>query len=346
MYKIMHMEYNHGKEVLAMYGTGNKKMLNMLILEILETYSDSEHRLTQQEIIKILNRDYGMECDRRSVKANVLSLIELGYRIDIASGYYLKERRFENPELRLLIDGILCSKNVSAKEAKSLIDKLIGEGNKYFKTDVTHVHNLSEINRTGNDELFDTVSVLNEAISKKKKVAFIYNSYDTSFKLNPRKEEKYLVSPYQMVTANGFYYLVGNFDKYDDISHYRLDKITDIEILDAKTKPLKDISEIENGRLNLPKHMAEHIYMYSGSAITAKLDVPQKMMDELMDWFGNDFRIMEKTEDRMIIRITCNRQALVYWAMQYGAFATVVAPQDLREEVKKMAEEMLDRYSK
>ena len=34
-----------------MYGTGNKKMLNMLILDILKDYSDTEHRLTQQDII-------------------------------------------------------------------------------------------------------------------------------------------------------------------------------------------------------------------------------------------------------------------------------------------------------
>ena len=32
-----------------MYGTGTKKMLNMLILDILKEYSDSEHRLLQQD---------------------------------------------------------------------------------------------------------------------------------------------------------------------------------------------------------------------------------------------------------------------------------------------------------
>ena len=50
-----------------MYATGNKKMLNMLILEILRKYSDENHALTQQEIIKLLDKNYGMECDLRSV---------------------------------------------------------------------------------------------------------------------------------------------------------------------------------------------------------------------------------------------------------------------------------------
>ena len=48
-----------------MYATGNKKMLNMLILEVLKKYSDEDHSLTQQDIIKLLDKNYGMECDRR-----------------------------------------------------------------------------------------------------------------------------------------------------------------------------------------------------------------------------------------------------------------------------------------
>ena len=65
-----------------MYATGNKKMLNMLILDILKEYSDEKHRLTQQEIIKLLKANYDMECDRRSVKSNILCLKELGYEIE------------------------------------------------------------------------------------------------------------------------------------------------------------------------------------------------------------------------------------------------------------------------
>lgn len=75
-----------------MYATGNKKMLNMLILEILKEYSDQEHRLTQQKIIRLLKSNYDMDCDRRSVKNNVMCLKELGYEISMEDGYYLLER--------------------------------------------------------------------------------------------------------------------------------------------------------------------------------------------------------------------------------------------------------------
>ena len=64
-----------------MYGTGTKKMLNMLILDILKEYSDCDHRLLQQDIIDLLRTNYGMDCERRAVKSNIVSLREMGYKI-------------------------------------------------------------------------------------------------------------------------------------------------------------------------------------------------------------------------------------------------------------------------
>ena len=115
-----------------MYTSGNKKMLNMLILEILRNYTDENHALTQQEIIKLLDQNYGAPCDRRSVKANILSLKEMGYDISMESGYRLLSREFDDAELRILIDSVLFSKSISTKQAKGLIEKLRGLGSKYF----------------------------------------------------------------------------------------------------------------------------------------------------------------------------------------------------------------------
>ncbi len=82
-------------------------MLNMRILEILRKYTDEDHSLTQQEIIRLLGVNYGMECDRRSVKNNILSLKELGYDISMEKGYRLLSREFDDSELRILIDSVL-----------------------------------------------------------------------------------------------------------------------------------------------------------------------------------------------------------------------------------------------
>ena len=120
-----------------MYATGTKKMLNILILNILKEYSDENHRLTQQEIIRLLKTQYDMECDRRSVKSNILSLKEMGYEISMEDGYYLMEREFDDAELRMVIDSVLFSKNLTRGQAKTLVEKIRAMGNRYFSEKVS-----------------------------------------------------------------------------------------------------------------------------------------------------------------------------------------------------------------
>ena len=327
-----------------MYATGNKKMLNMLILEILKEYSDQEHRLTQQEIIRLLKSNYDMDCDRRSVKNNVMCLKELGYEISMEDGYYLLEREFDDAELRMLIDSVLFSKNLTQKQAKTLIEKLKGMGNRYFSAKVNHVSNLPELHHGDNKQLMYVLDTINEAISQHKKISFVYNKYGSDFKLHPKREEKYVVNPYQMVANNGFYYLIGNYDKYDDISHYRLDKMTCVEMLTEKMKPQNQVTGLEQG-LNLPKHMAEHIYMFSGESVAINMLVDETIISELVDWFGNDFYVIEKRRNNQVLfRLKCNEQAFFYWALQYGPYVEVLEPVSLRSKIAEAVSEMNEKY--
>ncbi len=54
------------------YGLQDKKALNMLILEILEQYTDSDHPLTQMEIVDLLEKNYGVTCTRQTVNNNLM----------------------------------------------------------------------------------------------------------------------------------------------------------------------------------------------------------------------------------------------------------------------------------
>ncbi|MBQ5559760.1 MAG: WYL domain-containing protein [Lachnospiraceae bacterium] len=327
-----------------MYATGNKKMLNMLILEILRKYTDEDYSLTQQEIIRLLGVNYGMECDRRSVKNNILSLKELGYDISMEKGYRLLSREFDDSELRILIDSVLFSKSISTKQAKGLIEKIRSLASNYFNVKVSHVSNLPELNRTINKQAMYSLDAINDAIAGKKKISFIYNQIGTDFKLHPKREEPYIVNPYQIVANNGKFYLISNYDKYDNVAHFRIDKMTEVRVLDDKIKPMSKVPELERG-LNLPKHMAEHFYMFSGASVTAKIKTTEDMMSELVDWFGTDFRIVEKTDDFIVIRVVCNQDALRYWALQYGPYVEVLEPKALRDRLAEDIKGMQEKYS-
>lgn len=328
-----------------MYATGTKKMLILLILKILEEYSDENHPLTQQEIIKLLKLHYDMDCDRRTVKSNILSLKEMGYDIDVSSGYFLAERKFEDAELRLLIDSVLFSKTIGIKQAKGLIEKLKSMGSRYFQAKVSHIGNLPELQHSDNKQVLYTLDALNDAIDQNKKVSFIYNSYGTDFKLHPRREEPYIVNPYQLVESNGRYYLIGNYDKYENISHYRLDRMTGVCILEENRKAVKEISELE-GSLYLPKHMAEHAYMFSGKSSDVTILAKKHLMSDLVDWFGKKFHILEETDDMIRIRVKCNEEAMIYLALQYGPYMEVISPKELRDRISEDVAKMAAKYGK
>ena len=326
-----------------MFATGNKKMLNMLILEVLRKYSDEDHSLTQQEIIKLLRQNYGMDCDRRSVKSNVELLKEMGYDISMENGYRLLSREFDDSELRILIDSVLFSKSISTRQAKGLIEKIRNIGSNYFNAKVSHVSNLPDIHRTKNKQAMYSLDTINDAISAKKKISFIYNEMGTDLKLHPKRQEPYIVNPYQIVANNGRFYLIGNYDKYDNVAHIRIDRMTDVRMLDEKAKPMKQIPELADG-LNLPNHMAEHIYMFSGKSIAVKLKTTVDMLTQLTDWFGGDFRITEQTGDDVIVRVTCNEKAMRYWALQYGPYVEVLAPEGLRTQIREDIKLMAEKY--
>lgn len=327
-----------------MYGTGTKKMLMMMILDILKKYSDENHHLTQQEILRLLESEYGMPCDRRSVKANVEALKEMDYDIVMENGYALVGREFDDAELRMLIDSVLFSKNITGTQSKQLIQKLKAFGNKYFEAKVSHVASSSYLSRTDNKQVLYTIGVLNDAIDAKKKVRFRYTFYGTDFKLHDRGKD-YIINPYQMIASNGHYYLLGNLEWFDDISYYRVEKIKDVEMLEDKVKPMKQVKGLEHG-LNLPKHMAEHMYLFCGESVPIKLKCETRSIDTLIDWFGKDIKVLEEKDGEIIVRVVCSEYAIHYWALQYGPYFEVIEPTDirnrLREDITKMAEKYRD----
>ena len=323
---------------------GSKKMVNIYILNILREFSDENHALTQQDILKQLESDYDVICDRRTVKAYIDEWIELGWDIVYDKGYKMISREFDDAELRILIDSVLFSKSISTRQAQTLIKKLQGFASKYFNAKVSHVCNLPDLNRTVNRQAMYALGIINDAISAKKKIEFIYNEMGTDFKLHPKRKDPYVVNPYQIVANNGKFYLIANYDKYDNVVHFRIDKMKEIKCLNESIKPRSEVPELANG-LNLPKHMAEHIYMFSGESVWAEIKTTPDMMGELVDWFGKDFKIEQKEDGYIIIRVKCNGNALRYWALQYGPYVEIIKPVKLREQLKQDAENMYRKYS-
>lgn len=265
-------------------------------------------------------------------------------RLYIRTG--ILKRISPDAELRLLIDSLLFSKHIPYSQCKELIEKLEGLSNRYFKSSVKHIQTMPD-NEPQNKQLFYTIEVLDMAITKGRQVSFYYNEYHTDKKMYPRKNSagknrRYIINPYQIAAVNGRYYLICNYDKYDNVANYRLDRITDIEILSTPVKPMKKVNGMENG-LNLPKHMAEHVYMFTGESVPVTFRAKKYLLSEMIDWFGKEVQFSDESDDEVTVRVTVNLEAMRKWALQYAVHVKVLSPERLvdlvREDVKKAAEQ-------
>ena len=358
-----------------------KKLLILYILDILQKYTDEEHRLSQKEIQDILKREYEMTVDRKAVKRNLLNLMEYGSDIEyrevprkeifrkkdstsdedaadfieressednlLWTDFYLKQK-FTNEELRLLIDSLLFSKHIPYIQAKELIKKLESLSNIYFKSCSQYIYPLP-IERTDNKQVFYNIAILDDAIRKKKKVLFEYAEYHTDKKMHLKKREdgsvrEYIITPYQMAVQEGKYYLICNYDKYDDISNYRVDRIRNIQILEEKGKPFETLKWSGHQPMNLNEYMKEHVYMYSSENAFVKFRIVKAMISDVIDLFGKDVKFSEETDTHVSVSVHVNERAAEQFAKNYAPDVVILQPKRLRDKIRDDLKKSWEAY--
>ena len=350
-----------------MYGKPGKKLCIFYILEIMKERTDENHTLKQSEIVNILRDEYDLKVDRRTVKTNLKDLEALGYDVrwketgretknyktgkledtSIHSQFYIV-RDISDSELRLLIDSLLFSNHIPYRQCKKLIEKIERRSNKYFKSHMTHIHAMPKDN-TDNKQIFYIIDMLDEAIRNKKKVAFKYLDYGTDKKMHKKciadgTEKTYIINPYQMAAKEGRYYLICNYDKYDDISNFRIDRITDIEILDDKVKPYEKL-EVSNGkRFSLSDYMKQHIYMFSSENVRVNFRINKSLISDVIDMFGTDINFYNETENTVCVKANVNEQAMVQYAKNYVPDIVILEPENVRQKVIQELKNGLNAY--
>lgn len=350
-----------------MYTKQPKKLLILNILDILRRYSDADHRLSQKDIADILENEYNMTADRKAIRRNILNLIDCGYDIEYSesirmmpnkktgkpeetylwSDFYL-EREFTDGELRLLIDSLLFSKHIPYSQCKKLVDKLEGLSNMYFRSRVKHIARMPE-DSTDNKQLFYNIELLDEAINQGRKVSFKYLEFDTDKRQHIKKrpdgtERIYIISPYQMAAKEGKYYLICNYDKYDDISNYRLDRITGLKILDEPAKPFEKLKWANGQTLNLAEYMKEHPYMYSSRNVRVKFRITLPMISDIIDMFGTDVSFSDKDDSGVTVSTVTNEMAMEQFAKNFAPDVVILQPENLRNKIKNDLERSLEKY--
>ena len=321
-----------------------KKLALLRIWQILQKHSDYDHPMTQEDIIKYLENDYGIKMERKAVGKNIADLRDAG--IDIGScraGSYIDSREFEDSELKLLIDGVLQSKYITAKHSKDLIEKLCGLSNKYFRSHVKNVYSVNDWGKTENQALFYNIDVVDEAIATGKQVQYDYNKYGVDAKLHKSSFQR--VSPYQLILHNQRYYLMGYSDYWGNMTFHRLDRISNMRIYDKPATPITSVKGYENG-IDFKQIASTMPYMYTDTPERIEFIADEYIVDQIIDWFGKDIKMstLPDNEKKVKVELFASPHAMEHWALQYLNYVEVIKPVSLRIRIKELLDKAIKIY--
>ena len=322
-----------------------KKLALLRIWQILQKHSDYDHPLTQDDIALHLDQDYGIVIERKAISRNISLLKEAGVEIQSRrAGSYLETREFEDSELKLLIDSVLCSQHINPRQSSDLIEKLCKLSNKYFRSYVKNIHTVKDWNKTENSALFYNIEMVDQAIEKGEQLQYDYNKYGLDKKLHKSSFQR--VTPYQLILHNQRYYLMAYSGYWGNMVFHRLDRISNIRLYDKPAHPIREVPGYEGG-IDYKKISSTMPYMYTDEPERIEFTAEPDIVDQVIDWFGKDITV-RKTDDenKVIISLWASPNAMEHWAMQYLNFVEVTAPAHLRNRIRENLKNNLVKYNK
>ena len=320
----------------------NQKLKIFYILDYLQKNSHETHPVRASDLIAMLDRQHNISCDRKTVYSDVAALQEYG--VDIVSlpgkngGYYIASRNFELPELKLLIDAVQSSRYLTEKKSRELIEKLLNQCNeqdaKLMKRNVLVSGRVKSMNET----IYYSVDSIQEAIAQNRQITFRYFDWDFGGKRKYR-EKPYIASPYGLCQDNENCYLLALSDRHG-ITSYRVDRMSDIEILDTPRTPCPELS----GKALLD-HANRLFQMFSGDAVDVKLRFHNSLLNVVIDRFGKETMLIPDGAEyfNFTVRVAVSPMFLS-WVMGFGSKAKILYPQSVADELCNLCQEAMSQY--
>lgn len=328
-----------------MYTKQSKKMLALNILEILRRYTDAEHCLSQKQIEEILQKDYDMVVDRKSIKRNILDLMDMGIDIQcsertrmvycrdsgemeeqsVCTGFYL-QRDIMDCEIQFLIDSVLGADYIAEQQKEQLIEKLEGLTSVHFRK----ASGMRKLRKDGTvkNQLFYSLEIIREAIANHKMVRFLYKGYRIGSGGVQASFSEHVVIPIDTEICGGKYLLYCENASGKEET-YQIDYIT--EMRPIKTSGVRKY-------WNRVNHLGtERIVVFRAH---------EEMIPSFVDSFGENSLKFGRMEDewiQVVVR-TSDDRALEY-ALRNAMDTTILEPKALRDRAADALRRGLDGYN-
>jgi len=304
--------------------TQNQKLKLLYLMDILLNETDEQHILTVEMLIEKLEIR-GINAERKAIYRDLEVLIEYG--IDVIrvrnKGVFVGARQFDLPELKLLADAVASSKFITPKKSEQLIRKLQSLTSKNQAQTLTRQIYFLNQDKAENEQIFYNIDTIHQAIELNRQISFVYYAYGQDKKLQPKRNgERYVVSPKLLIWDDRNYYLIAYYARYSGLSHFRLDKMQMIYILDQEN----------DGRaqeLNPASYANQTFSMFGGKVQKVELSFDPTLIGVFIDRFGKDIMI-SKSGDWLKTMLKVNVSVTFYgWLLQMGSQVKLNAPKQV-----------------
>lgn len=326
--------------------SNNQKLKLLYVAKLFYEQTDEEHGVTTQDIINYLNLN-DISADRKTIYADLKDLHDFG--LDIISEksgrnvyHHLGNRGFDLAELKLLVDSVLSSKFITGQRSRTLIKKIESLVSVHDAKKLHRQVTLSGRVKSMNESIFYNVDGIHSAINENRKIKFQY------FQWNVKKQPElrhggawYYISPWALIYANDYYYLLGYDSESKIMKHFRVDKMLNISSMEEEREGKKVFSKID-----LSVYAERMFGMYAGEIVRTTLLCENEMIGAIIDRFGKNIPIVCKDSGHFeaVVSATSTEQFLG-WIIALGDGVRITAPESMVNLIRKEAARLTAQYS-
>ena len=327
---------------------GNNQKLKLLyLIKIFTEDTDDQHALTLPQIAEKQDA-YGISAERKTLYQDFELLRDFGFDIIGQQArrnfyYHMGNRRFELPELKLLVDSVQSAKFITDKKSNTLIKKLEGMVSKYEARKLQRQVIISGRIKAMNESIYYNVDKLHEAIGTDRQIRFKYFRWNIKKEMELRKDGAwYQVSPWALMWDDENYYLVGYDAEDGKIKHYRVDKMWRISVADRKREGKEQFRAF-----NMPRYTKSLFGMFGGEEVKVTLEAENGMVGILLDRFGKDIPVKPVDADhfRTSVVVAVSSQFLG-WIMALGDGVKIIGPDKVVTRMKEEIRLISQMYEK
>lgn len=320
-----------------MVKSGDQKIKLLRIMELLRQETDEMSPMTGDEICERLAKN-GISCDIKTLGRDIKYLNSQGYEVfdcpvGRKKGYYVVDRSFDVPELKILIDAVQAASFIPPKKTEILIDKIASLGGGYMSNLLQDNIVCFNTKKHSNESIYYNVGTLEEAIRLRKKASFYYFDLNENGEKVYRKEKwRYKVSPLALIFSDDNYYLMTYYGKIDRIVNYRVDRMDHVDVEDEY---LNDAALLKMD--NITEYKEQMFLMFGGEKTRVELEFDNSLIGAVIDRFGEGVHIKRINETTLTASADVQVSPTFFgWVFQFGEKMRITEPENIKKEFENM----------